>query len=107
MTYTVENKTKSDVTLFVPNFPTDSIARLFGHIQDTTIVIKPDEEVVVGLRSKIDFPWGTRNIYKNQPGICGIKRFYNDTVVDLGCSKREWKYKRRKSKLKLRTSPYL
>jgi len=102
MTYTVENKTESDIKVFVPNFPTDSVLSVYGERQDTILTIKPDEKRIVGIGSKIDFPWGTKNIYKNQPGICGIKRMNNDTIIDLGCTKAEWNYKRRNSKMELK-----
>lgn len=102
MTYTVQNKTESDIKVFVPSFPTDSFLSIYGGKRDTTLIIKPKEEIVVGIESKIDFPWGTKNIYKNQPGICGIKRIGNDTVIELGCTEEEWKYKRRNSKMKVK-----
>ena len=104
MTYTIENKTKSEIKIFVPNFPIDSVFSVFGKKQDTTLIIKPNEEIVVGMGSKIDFPWGTKNIYKNQPGMCGIKRINNDTIIEFGCTKAEWKYKRRNSKIKIKTN---
>ena len=104
MTYTVQNKTESEIKLFVPNFPTDSVLSIYGGKQDTTLIIKPNQEIVVGIGSKIEFPWGTKNIYKNQPGICGIKRISNDTIIELGCTKKEWKYKKRNSKMKIKTN---
>ncbi len=32
MTYTVENKTKSEIQLFVPNFPIDSVLSIYGKV---------------------------------------------------------------------------
>ena len=104
MTYTVENKTKNEITVFIPNFPTDSTLSFYSKRKDTILILKPNGKVVVGIGSKIDFPWGTKNIYKTQPGVCGIKRINNDTIIELGCSNSEWKYKRRNSNLKIKTN---
>ena len=104
MTYTIQNKTESDIKVFVPDFPTDSVLSIYGDKRDTTLIVKPNEEIIVGIGSKIDFPWGTKNIYKNRPGVCGIKRISNDTIIDLTCTKKEWKYKRRNSKMKIKTN---
>lgn len=101
MTYTVENKTKSEIQVFVPNFPIDSVLSIYGKVQDTILIIKPEEEIIVGIQNKIDFPWATKNIYKNTPGICGLKILNNDIATDIGCDKTEWKYKKRNSKLKI------
>lgn len=105
MTYTVQNKTESDINLFIPNFPTDSVLSIYSGKRDTVLVIKPNQEVIVGIGSKIDFPCRARNIYKNQPGICGIKRINNGEIIELGCTKKDWKYKRRNSKMKIETNP--
>lgn len=102
LTYSVENKSKTDITLFVPNYPVDRTMSIYGESKDTTIVLQPNEKVIVGFNSKIDFPWATRNIYRNSPGNCGIKIIENDTINELGCSKDIWKYRKRNSKLTIR-----
>ncbi len=101
MTYAVKNKSLNEVKLFVPNFPVDSLPHMFGQRKDTIFTLKPNEEIIVGIESKIDFPWGRKNIYRNRPGICGIKRISKDTITTLGCSEKEWKYKKGQSWLKL------
>ncbi len=101
MTYTVENRSKNEVKLFVPNFP-DSSLSLFGKFTDTTLTLQPNDKIVVGFDSKIDFPWATKNIYRNKPGKCGIKKIETDTMIPLGCSKSEWKFKRGSSNLKIK-----
>lgn len=75
MAYRVENQTDEEIEIFVPDYPIPSpyLSRI-GERKDTVIVIKPQEEIVVGVDSKIDFPWGSKNIYRNNPGICGIKQ---------------------------------
>lgn len=102
MTYVVKNKSNNDLKLFVPNYPVDSVPNLYGHRRDTILILKPNECIIVGIDSKIDFPWGRKNIYRNNPGICGLKRFHNDTIVDLNCSKKEWKYRKGQSILILK-----
>ena len=68
MTYAVQNKTESDIQVFVPNFPTDSVLSIYGSKRDTTLIIKPNQEIVVGIESKIDFPWGAKTFTKTNLG---------------------------------------
>lgn len=60
MTYAVKNKSLNEVKLFVPNFPVDSLPHMFGQRKDTIFTLKPNEEIIVGIESKIDFPWGRK-----------------------------------------------
>jgi len=99
MSYSVENKTKEDIHLFIPNFPADSSFYVSGKTVDTLIHLKPNEHLVVGFGRKIDFPWGAKNIYKENPGKCGIERVDSDSTIRFGCTKEEWKYKRKNSTL--------
>lgn len=101
MKYVVINKSPENIQLFIPGFPTDSIPRFFGKRKDTTLTLKPNEELIVGLDQKVDFPWATKNIYRKKPGICGIKKIGSDTIMTLNCSKKEWKYRKRRSVLVL------
>ena len=102
MSYSIENKSKNDVRLFVPN-AIGSRKGYFdprGEAKDTIVLLKKGEAIVIGYDMKIDFPWGTKNIYKNQPGICGIKNLTSaNTQFEYACTKKEWKYKRRNSAL--------
>lgn len=102
MTYSVENKTNQNVTLFIPGFPADSSMRMYGKYSDTVITLKPEQSVIVGVNSKTDFPWGTKNIYKENPGKCGIERIDSDSTIRYECSEKEWKYKRRNSRLTIK-----
>ncbi len=99
MSYSVENKTKEDIYLFIPGFPADSSLGVYGKTVDTVIHMKPNENLVVGFGRKIDFPWGAKNIYKEHPGRCGIERVDSDSTIRFGCTKNEWKYKRKNSNL--------
>lgn len=102
MTYSIENKSKEAVTLFIPNFPTKGISEGWrSEHNDTVLTLQPNQVIMVGVRTDIDFPFATKNIYKNYPGICGIKRRDADTSIDLGCTQKEWKYKRKNSNLKI------
>lgn len=101
MSYAVKNTSSNEVKLFVPNYPTDSILSIYGQRKDTTLILKPNEEIIVGVGSKIDFPWGRKNIYKNTPGICGLKRIHSDSIIEMRCSSAEWKYRRGRSILKI------
>jgi hypothetical protein len=67
---------------------------------DSTWIIKSNETIMVsGVR--VLYP-SRRSFYRNNPGVCGIKRVNSDTIVDLGCSKKEWKYRKGQSMLILK-----
>lgn len=102
MTYIIHNKSDHDVTLFIPNYPIDTFPRVYGETKDTIINLKPNEKKIIGIDNKIDFPWARKNIYKNNPGICGLKKINTDSIIDLGCSKSEWKYKKGYALLKIK-----
>lgn len=101
--YVVENKTDSTVQLHVPDFPYEPEKGSFSSVTDTIIELLPNQKVWVGASlTDIDFPWATKNIYKNYPGICGLERIQNDTLVPLDCTKSAWKYTRKTSVLKIK-----
>ena len=88
--------------VFVPNFPVDGIYGHFKERKDTFITLLPNQEIIVGLNIKIDFPWATKNIYRSQPGICGIKVMKSELIEIIGCTKKEWKYRKGVSTLKIK-----
>ena len=103
MQYSVKNKSDNEVKLLVPFNRVidrgDSLPAVYQKV-DSTLIIKSDETILLsGVR--ILYP-SRRSFYKNNPGLCGIKRVQNDTIVDLGCSKKEWKYRKGQSMLILR-----
>lgn len=101
--YSVQNKTDKSIRLHVPSYPIDSSQGEFGAKVDTIIEVQPNESIWVGTSPvDIDFPWATKNIYKKAPGICGLELVQNDTLIKLGCTKSNWKYKKRWSTLKLK-----
>lgn len=102
MTYSVENKTNQNITLFIPGFPADSRMSMYGNSRDTVITLKPEQSVIVGFNSKTDFPWATKNIYKKDPGKCGIERIDSDSTIRFRCTQDEWKYQKRNSSLKIK-----
>jgi hypothetical protein len=102
MSYSVENKSKTDVKLFIPNFPVEGVIDIFNNYKDTILTLHPNQRIYVSSSSKIDFPWATKNIYKNHPGVCGLKIIENNSAKSIGCTNKEWKYKRRASNLKIK-----
>lgn len=102
MTYSVENRTNQNITLFIPDCPADSSLSRFGKYHDTVVTLKPNQSIIVGLNSKTDFPWATKNIYRKDPGKCGIERVDSDSTIRYGCSEDEWKYKKRNSSLSIK-----
>ncbi len=102
LTYKVKNNSNSTVILFVPNFPLDSSKLEYGLNKDTLIQLSSKEKIVVGHKQKLDFPWGTKNVYKLNPGKCGLKIITNDSSSILGCSKNEWAYWKKSSIYKIK-----
>lgn len=102
MVYVVENKSSDKVELFIPNHPIDGRFPSVYESKDTILILKSKEKIIVGARNKIGFPWGCKNIYKNSPGICGLKKIDSDTLMEIGCSNKEWKYKKGCSTLKIK-----
>ena len=102
MSYSVKNKTKKEITVFVPNFPVAYNSISFNQQKDTFITLLPNQELIVGRNSKIDFPWARKNIYRKHPGICGIQRIDQQNIVKLGCTKKEWKYWKGVSTLRIK-----
>ncbi len=103
--YSVQNKTVKNIHLHIPYYPLEPLRGEFSAITDTIIEIKPNESIWLGTSlMDIDFPWATKNIYKENPGICGLELIKNDTVIKLDCSNSSWKYNKRWSTLKIRNT---
>lgn len=98
MRYEVHNKSKNDITIFVPNYISDRQTNP-AH-KDTTITLKSNEVAMVG-GMRVMYPF-SRGFYRNYPGVCGIKRILKDTTIPVGCTRKEWKYKKGKSILTLK-----
>jgi hypothetical protein len=102
--YFVKNKTDQTIRVHISDYPID-LGREFSEAVDTLIELKPNASHWVGTSPMdIDFPWATKNIYKNVPGICGLELVQNDTIIPLDCTKSSWKYKRRCSTLKIKST---
>lgn len=100
--YSIENNTSESVRVFVPNYSSDHFSLYKNSApKDTILTLVPGEKFIVDGASKIDFPWGAKNIYRDHPGKCGLKIVEQDTLIELGCSEAEWKYRRRTSNLEL------
>lgn len=105
MGYLVRNSTDKPIYIRVPNYSRDmgGYAASKLEIVDTVIQIMPKESVLVNLSPMdIDFPWATKNIYRKTPGVCGLEQVEKDSIIPLGCSEEDWKYKRRTSILKIK-----
>ena len=102
MIYSVKNKTKNEIQLIVPNLPINNNNLYFGEKKDSFLILLPNQEIIVGSNFKIDFPWARKNIYRKHPGICGIQRIDQQNIVKLGCSKKEWKYWKGVSTLRIK-----
>ena len=101
--YFVQNKTNNKIRIHIPYYPIDHNHGEFSAKVDTIIEIEPNESFWVGTSSMaIDFPWATKRIYKKFPGLCGLELIRNDTLFKLDCTELSWKYKKRKSTLKIK-----
>ena len=98
--YTVENKTDKTIFIKVPKNIGDQ--GFFSELSDTIIEIPSEENSIIGFSTDIDFPWKTKSIYKNTPGVCGLELVKKDTSILLNCTNKEWRYKKRNSVLFVR-----
>lgn len=93
--YVVRNKSSDEAALHLQNY--DPYNPFSFESIDTTIFLAPGESLVVGHTIDINFPWATKNIYKQHPGICGIQVQEKDSVQLLPCDAKSWHYKKRNS----------
>ena len=72
--YMVENKTDQPVLIHVPRYEIQEGKGAFNIKKDTILVLKPKEKIwIAASLMDIDFPWATKKIYREQPGICGLE----------------------------------
>lgn len=100
--YVVDNKTSKSLKVFVPNYPGNESP--FSRQVDTILEIKPHcVEYVGATMPRVTGPMRARKrIYKKHPGLCGLRLITPDSTVSAGCTKKEWRYKRGVSVLKIR-----
>lgn len=98
--YSVENKTSGPVKIFVPHYRANG---RFSRAVDTTLEIGPHSSAFIGTTlPRVTGPVGAmRRIYRGDPGYCGLKLIKPDTTT-VACTKKEWKFKRGVSVLKIR-----
>jgi hypothetical protein len=103
LAYTVENKTSQPLKVFVPNYQADGYG--FSKGVDTVLEIGPHASHMVGATlprvSGLIGP-ARRRIYKEYPGVCGLKLIKPDTTVEVDCTREKWKLRRGVSVLKIR-----
>ncbi len=100
--YSLQNKTEETIRVRIPNFPIEPEKGEFSTRLDTIIEIAPGQSLWIGSSpTDINFPWATKNIYKEAPGICGLELIAQGSLIKLDCSKASWKYKKRWSTLKI------
>ena len=98
MAYSIQNKSNEVISIHNPNYSLG----IFSQYIDTIIQILPNETILMGRsHSDINFPWATKNIYREKPGICGLVLMCSDSTI-LPCDKTHWKYRRGMSKLFLK-----
>jgi hypothetical protein len=98
MSYQVKNKTSKSIQVKILNYNSPNYCSLrYLPPKDTIIELKPGKSIVVGCNSKIDFPWGTKNIYRNQKGVTSFDLIQNDTIVKIDKSDKHWKYHHKSS----------
>lgn len=100
--YAIKNKTNHTIKIHIPDYPIDHQLQEFSARVDTILEIRPKESLWIGTSPMdIDFPWATKRIYEQTPGICGLESIENDTIIELDCTKRHWKYRKRWSTLEI------
>jgi hypothetical protein len=94
LSYVVKNKTSKPVKVFVPNYSGSD--GFFRHQKDTILEIPPhDYERVGGTLPRISglIRPAQKRMYKEQPGMCGLKLVKPDTMIELACTKKKWKFR--------------
>lgn len=103
LAYTVENKTSQPIKVFVPNYQANGYGLSKG--ADTIIELGPHASQIIGAtfpRTSGLIGPALRRIYKEYPGLCGLKLIRPDTTLAVDCTKKEWKLRRGVSVLKIR-----
>lgn len=100
--YAVDNRTSKPIKIFVPKYPGNE--NPFSRQVDTILEVKPHHVEYVGATMpRVTGPLRARKrIYKKQPGLCGLRFMRPDSTVSLGCTAKEWRYKRGTSVLTIR-----
>lgn len=92
LTYVVSNESSKPINVFVPHYAING----FDRDRDTIFEINPREVIIVGNtlpRISGSFRAGTKKIYRQQPGLCGLKLIKADTTVEVPCTEKKWKYR--------------
>lgn len=98
--YTVKNKQSSVIRIYVPFYSPNGG---YSHAKDTVLTLKPGEERHIATSMmKIGFPSDSKKIYRESPGICGVKLITADSAKTFGCTQKEWKYHGGMSTLKIK-----
>lgn len=100
--YAVDNKTSKPIRVFVPNYPISG--NPFGRRVDTILEIKPHSIDYAGTTlPQVTGPLrARRHIYKKQPGLCGLRFMTPDSTISVGCTEKEWRYRRGLAVLRVR-----
>lgn len=98
--YHAENKTSEPVRVFVPHYQGSSV---FGRGVDTILEMQAYGKLFLGTTlPRVTGPVrATKRIYDRTPGLCGLKLIRTDTTL-IGCSRKEWKFRRGVSVLRIR-----
>lgn len=99
--YSVINETNKNIKVHVPQYPNNVEQIFLSNKIDTIIELKPGEQLRIGSRSDIGFPWTTKKIYREHPGVCGLELIKNDSIIPLDCRTKDWHYKKKCSILTL------
>lgn len=102
LSYSIENKTSRPLKVFVPGYQKSNHG--FSKGVDTTLEIAPHSSEWLGTTlPRVTGPIGaTRRIYRTAPGFCGLRLISADTTIALGCTRKEWKFRRGISVMKIR-----
>ncbi|WP_028980394.1 hypothetical protein [Sporocytophaga myxococcoides] len=91
--YIVCNQSGHSFKLKIHNYKTGR----FDFIKDTTIVLGSGDEMMVTSKEKIGFPWETKKIFNENPGVDNFELICNDSVIPIDKGPSKWKYKRGRS----------
>ncbi len=100
--YRVKNKTNKSIKLKIDDYHTPIYwGYPFGTV-DTIVELKPKQSIIVGQRSHISFPFATKSLYHEQPGINNFKVINGDSLFSVNTEDKYWKYWHKTSTFKIK-----
>lgn len=91
MPYVVKNCRSDNVSIRVSDYLSEQTGEI---VQDTVVQLKPNETIIVAIAIGIGFPWDSKKIFHNNPGV---QNFQTLDSLEFDNSDKYWTYKKKSS----------